>query len=123
MAGWPEIKDEVEQDIRAYWSFKDDMAVIDGIIMKGRCMLLYQRILKTQALDQLHINHMGIEKTKLLACESIYWVNINDNIENFIKIVLHVLHFKQTQPKDKMIHHRHPSKTMGCNWCRHVHSQ
>ena len=33
---WTESKDQVHQDIRAYWSFKDDMAVIDGIIMKGR---------------------------------------------------------------------------------------
>ena len=70
------------------------MAVIDGIIMKSRHVIIPE-ILKTQALDQLHINHMGIEKTKLLACESIYWVNIIDDIENFIKIVLHVLHFSR----------------------------
>ena len=43
ITGWPEIKDLVQQDIRAYWSFKDDMAVIDGVIMKGRDMSLYQR--------------------------------------------------------------------------------
>ena len=53
-----------------YWTFRDDMAVIDGVIMKGRSVIIPD-ILKTQALDHLHINHMGIEKTKLLACESI----------------------------------------------------
>ena len=42
ITGWPESKDQVHQDITAYWSFKDDMAVIDGIIMKGRYMSLYQ---------------------------------------------------------------------------------
>ena len=60
------------------------MAVIDGIIMKGRHVIVPE-MLKTQALEQLHINHMGIEKTKLLTHDSIYWVNINDDIENFIK--------------------------------------
>ena len=70
MVGLPEIKDQV-QDIRMYWSFRDDMAVIDRIIMKGRPVII-PHILKTQALNQLQINHMGIEKTKLLACESIY---------------------------------------------------
>ena len=30
------LKDQVQQDIRTYGSFRDDMAVIDGIIMKGR---------------------------------------------------------------------------------------
>ena len=44
-----------------YWSFKDNMAVIDGIIMNGRHVIIPD-ILKTQALDQLNINHMGIEK-------------------------------------------------------------
>ena len=43
------------------------MAVIDGIIMMGRHVIISE-ILKTQALDQLHINHIGIEKTKLLEC-------------------------------------------------------
>ena len=50
IVGWPEIKDKVQQDIRTYWSFKDDMAVIDGIIMKGRHVIIPE-ILKTQALD------------------------------------------------------------------------
>ena len=36
------------------------MAVINGIIMKGRCVVIPE-VLKTQALDQLHINHMGME--------------------------------------------------------------
>ena len=39
-ARWLEIKDQVQQDIGAYWSFKDDMAVIDGIIMKGRHVII-----------------------------------------------------------------------------------
>ena len=28
---------------------------------------------------------MGMEKTRLLACESMYWVNMNANIEEVIK--------------------------------------
>ena len=52
--------------------------------MKGRHIIIPE-VLKPQALDQLHINHTGIEKTKLLVCESMYWANINSNIENHIK--------------------------------------
>ena len=61
------------------------MAVIDWIIMKGRHVIILE-VLKAQTLDQLHINHIMIEKTKLLACESIYWININDDIENVKKL-------------------------------------
>ena len=76
------------------WSFREDMAVIDGIIMKGRHVIIPE-VLTTHALEQLHINHMGIEKTKLLAHESIYWVNVNDDIKYFIKNVLCALHFSR----------------------------
>ena len=63
IAGWPESKDQTHKDIRAYWSFKDELTVIDGIIMKSRCIIIPER-LKAQVLDQLHINHMGTEKNK-----------------------------------------------------------
>ena len=57
-------KDELHIDIRPYWSYRDDLAVLDGVVMKGRCIIV-QAELKQQVLDQLHLNHMGIKKTKL----------------------------------------------------------
>ena len=78
--GWPTTKDQLHLDIKPYWSYKDDLAVIDGIVMKGRYIIIPK--VQQQALDQLHINHMGIDKTKQLVCKSVYWVNINSDIEN-----------------------------------------
>ena len=72
ITGWLNTREQLHQDIRQYWSIKDDMTVIDGMIMKGRFIII-PKALKQQALDQLHVNHKGIEKkTKLLACESVY---------------------------------------------------
>ena len=78
-SGWSATKDQLHIDIRPYLSYKDNLAVIDGIVMKGRCIIIPE-VLKQQLLDQLHVNHMGIEKTNLLAHKSIYWVNINNDI-------------------------------------------
>ena len=33
--GWPESRDRIPQDLRAYWTFREDMAVIDRVVMKG----------------------------------------------------------------------------------------
>ena len=63
IVGWPESKDHLCQDINVYWSFRDDMAVIDCIIMKDRCIIIPE-VLKIQVLDQLRVKHMGIEKNK-----------------------------------------------------------
>ena len=84
IAGWQESREQVHQDIRSYWSFRDNMVVIDGIIMKGRHIVIPEA-LKQQTLDQLQVNHIGIDKTKLLVCESIYWANINNAIEKCIQ--------------------------------------
>ena len=75
--------------------------------MKSRWIII-PMALKQQMLDQLHTNHMGIEKMKLLACKSIYWVNINTDIEKHIKNCNMCLEFQQVQPKEKTVHHDIP---------------
>ena len=40
ISGWPATNDQLHQDIKPYWSYKDDLAVIDGIVMKGRCIIV-----------------------------------------------------------------------------------
>ena len=104
ITGWLSIKDKLHSDIIPYWLYRDNLAAIDGVVMKGRCIILPVE-LKQQVLDQLHLNHMGIEKIKLLVGESVYWVNINTDIDKHIKSCNTWLEFQQTQPKEKKIHH------------------
>ena len=91
----PDSKNQLPQDIRTYWTFRDDMQVIDGIVIKGKCIVI-PKALQQQVLKQLHINHMGIKKIKLLVNESFYWISMNANIENHIKTVLHALIFSKS---------------------------
>ena len=105
--GWPSTNDKLHTDLKPYWSYKDKLAIIDGVMLKGRCIVI-PTSLKQQVLEQLHTNDMGIEKTKLLACKSVYWSNINADIEKYIKNCATCLKFQQTQPKEKIIHHDIP---------------
>ena len=70
IAGWPSTEDELHTDLKPYWSYRDELAVINGIVLKGRHIII-PTSLRQQVLDQLHTNHMGIEKTQLLACKSV----------------------------------------------------
>ena len=56
-------KSSASHQQRPYWSYRDNLAVIDGVVRKGRHIIVPQE-LKQQVLDQLHLNHMGIEKNK-----------------------------------------------------------
>ena len=107
ITGWPSTKDKLHTDLKPYWSYRDEVAVIDGVMLKGRHIII-PISLKQQVLDQLHTNHMGIEKTKLLACQSVYWSTINVDIKKYIKICATCLEFQQMQSKEKIIHHDIP---------------
>ena len=57
-----EHNNEIPQEPRSYWTFKD---LLDGVIMKGRCIIITEELKKSE-LEQLHGNHTGIEETRLL---------------------------------------------------------
>ena len=107
IAGLPNTKDKLPANIRPYWPYRDKLVVIDGVIIKGRHIVI-PNSLRQQLLTQLHTSHMGIEKTKLLAHYSVFWSNINTDIKGYIKHCVTCLKFQQTQPKEKITHHEIP---------------
>ena len=58
--GWPECKNQLPQDIRTYWMFRDDMAVVNGKVIKDRHIVILGA-LQQQVLKQLHTYHIGIK--------------------------------------------------------------
>ena len=80
--------------------------------MKGRITITIHTSLQKKALDQLHLNHMAIKKMRLMAHEFIYWIKINADMENTIKILPAYLDFQATQPKDKTL----PHEILGRPW-------
>lgn len=74
--GWPQTIKELPEQLKPYFAFRDELAVEDGIIMKGRQVIIPSAI---QA-DILHRGHQGIEKTRQLARDTVYWPGINNDI-------------------------------------------
>ena len=66
--GWPSKRGEVNDELKQYWSYRDELSVINGIIFKGDRAVIPKK-LRPEMLKQLHTLHMGIEKTKLRARE------------------------------------------------------
>ena len=60
IVGWPSRRDEVHSDLKPYWCDRDDVVVIDGVVMNGM-WIITPTDLKQQVLDQLHKSY-GIEK-------------------------------------------------------------
>ena len=94
-------------DLKPYWSYRDELAVIDGVILKGRHIAIPNSLRQQNTTAAPHKPH-GHKKMKLLVHESVHWSIINADIDNFIKNCATCLHFQQTQPKEKIIHHDIP---------------
>ena len=72
--GWPSEMKELPMCLRNYWPYRDELSVIDGIIMKG-CRIVIPSELQSNILQQLHYGHQGIEKNKITGkrCSFLEW--------------------------------------------------
>ena len=61
MHGWPSKSNECVEQLRGYYTFKEDIAFLDGLLFKGQ--RLVPRSLRNKTLEVLHRSHMGITKT------------------------------------------------------------
>ena len=64
--GWSESQRQLQPPLRPYWSCRDELAIEDGLIMKGD-RLVIPLSLQAEVLTKLHEARQDIEKTRLLA--------------------------------------------------------
>ena len=79
--GWPNERRDIPQTIREYWPFRDELTIENGMIIKGNQILIPTH-LRPEILKDLHISHLGIVKTNLLAKTCIYWPRMNKDIQD-----------------------------------------
>ena len=106
-SGWPETRQELPPILRDYWSYRDELAIESGIIFKGR-QVLVPKSLQSEILCQLHAGHQGIDKTRRLARESVYWPRISKDIEELCKGCELCQEIKPNQPKEPLMMHERP---------------
>ncbi|KAJ8049524.1 hypothetical protein HOLleu_02307 [Holothuria leucospilota] len=80
----------------------------DGVIFKGRQVLI-PKPLQADILNQLHNSHQGIEKTRRLARESLYWPNINRDIEKLVSSCSICQELQPSQTREPLEPHETPS--------------
>ena len=84
---WPNERRRCPKQIQDFWNIRDELAIADDesspLVIKGHHIVipLEQR---EAILQQLHIRHFGIEKTKQRARDVVYWPRLNTDIESLI---------------------------------------
>ena len=96
--GWPSSIKEVTSELKPYWTFREELTIEDGLILKGTRIVVpnekHESILKL-----MHKGHLGLNKCKLCANETVYWPGLNEQLE---KLILNCdLRFKYSQSRCK----------------------
>lgn len=81
---WPTTAKKLPTFIWPYWSYCGELSVEDSLIMKGHQIVILQ-VLQGGILCKLHASHQSRKKTKLRACTSVFWRNLNKDIEDMTK--------------------------------------
>jgi len=115
--GWPENYKKVPDILKPYWSYRDEIAVEDGILMKGYRIII-PKSMQQETLTKLHASHQGTIKTKLRARTSVYWNELNKDIDNIIKTCHICQELQPSQTKQPLIttEVQCTPKTMAYNW-------
>lgn len=56
MGGWPEKRSDCPLHLHAYWNYRDELTVADGLVLKGTRIVI-PKPLQPDVLQQLHYAH------------------------------------------------------------------
>ena len=83
--GFPESSTKLPDSIKAYFSFRDELNVCNGIILKGHNRIIVPESLRPQVINILHNKaHLGLSKTLERAHMCMYWLGITDAIKDSV---------------------------------------
>ena len=97
MHGWPEKRSNCPASLHAYWNYRDEPTVADGLILKGTRIVIPES-LQPDVMKQQHYAHQSSEKCKLRAKGSVFWANINRQ------------HHQKLNVKEPLLSHDVPQK-------------
>ena len=105
--GWPEKRSECPAHLHPYWNYREELTVSNGMILKGSRIII-PKSLQADVLQQLHYAHQGAEKCKLRAKGSVFWPNINRDIEETVHKCSPCQRHQKLNTKESLISHEIP---------------
>lgn len=83
-SGWPKYKANVTKELSEYWSYREELFVVDNVIFKGNLVLI-PKSLREEMLALVHEGHLGIDRCKRRAREVMFWPGITSDVELYVR--------------------------------------
>ena len=107
MDGWPERKEELDDDLHQYYALKQELSLQQGVIFKSD-RILVPRNLRKQFIEKLHAAHLGVDYTLRAARESMFWPGMSEQIANYIRNCEVCMMYSGSQSRRPMTTHQIP---------------
>ena len=78
--GFPSEKKELPVEIQGYFPFREDLSVVDGVVMYGDRIVI-PPVQREQILETLHSAHQGTSSMTSRALSSVFWPGITASIQ------------------------------------------
>ena len=109
LSGWPLSAADVPAELVQYWTFRDELAILDGIVYKGTKIII-PTTLRRDTMERLHSSHQGTAATLRRARLIVYWPNMALDIENHIGKCVRCQMDAPQQQAETIRHHDIPDK-------------
>ena len=83
MQGWPSTIKEVPSILQQYWTFREELMMEDGNVLKGTQIVIPTKKCEG-VLKLIHEGNLGLNKFKLRAKDTVYWPGFNNQLERLI---------------------------------------
>ena len=109
MNGWPKSSNDIDPCIKSYYKIRDDLSYAHNLILKKH-RIVVPTVLRQEMKETLHTGHLGIERCKRRARDTLYWPGINAHLEDYVESCTTCMEYQNQQQKEKLIPHDIPSE-------------
>ena len=81
--GWPDDATTLTPQLREYWHSHEQYTMCNNLLLCNARIVIPSSLRQT-TLEALHVGHLGIEKCRAKARETVWWPKIGDDIQRFV---------------------------------------
>ena len=105
--GWPKSRNHLSLELKPYYNRRDELTVVNNLILKGNKIVIPSTLIKEMK-QILHTGHLGIERTKSNARSTMYWPNIDKDINEMISNCNACQKYRNLNPREPLLSHEIP---------------
>ena len=102
--GWLKRKSMVPWRVHRYWDQRDELSIDHGILLKRHCIVIPDSQWE-KTLTNLHVGHQGTIAMQQIAKITVYWPEINADIEDFVNHCQGCLVTKPNNTSEPLLSH------------------